>query len=70
MRIGEILMEMGCLTELQLETALQKQRDADTRGESHVAVGKILVESGVIAVEELLLALAEQRKMRQKEQAS
>lgn len=70
MRIGEVLMEMGCLTESQLETALQKQRQVDTHGGSHVALGKILVESGTIAVEDLLLALAEQRKGQQKKQAN
>jgi hypothetical protein len=60
MKIGEILMEMGCLTEKQLRNALQKQEEVDMRGERHVPIGKILVESGFITLEDLLLALAQQ----------
>jgi hypothetical protein len=60
-RVGEILIEMGCLTRLQLERALRKQKEADMRGDSHVPVGRILAESGIITTEELQAALAEQR---------
>lgn len=60
-RVGEILIEMGCLTTLQLERALSKQREADMRGDSHIPVGKILAESGVITSEQLQAALTEQQ---------
>lgn len=67
MRIGEILIEMGWLMPSQLEKALEKQKQADMRGEPHVPLGKVLVESGAIGVEVLLLALAEQRSQRRKQ---
>jgi hypothetical protein len=60
-RVGEILIEMGCLTRLQLERALRKQKEADMRGDSHIPVGRILAESGIITAEQLQTALAEQR---------
>lgn len=61
-KVGEILMEMGCLTKSQLDKALQKQKEADMRGESHIPVGRILVQSGAITEEHLRTALAEQLK--------
>jgi hypothetical protein len=61
-RVGEVLMQMGYLTRLQLERALRKQKEADMRGDSHIPVGKILVESGIVTAEQLQIALAEQRK--------
>jgi len=60
-RVGEILIELGFLTKEQLEGALQKQKEADMRGESHVPVGSILAASGVISREQLQVALTEQR---------
>lgn len=60
-RVGEILIEMGYLTRLQLERALRKQKEADVRGDSHIPVGRILAESGIITAEQLQTALAEQR---------
>jgi hypothetical protein len=61
-RVGEILIEMGFLTQEQLEMALQKQREADMRGDSHIPVGSILAASGIIARHHLQMALAEQRR--------
>jgi CRP-like cAMP-binding protein len=61
LKIGEILMEMGCLTKLQLERSLLKQKEADILGRGHKLLGEVMVESGVITEEELLNALSEQR---------
>jgi hypothetical protein len=61
-RVGEILIEMGYLTELQLGRALKEQKEADMRGDSHLPVGKILAQKGVITQEQLEIALSEQRK--------
>lgn len=56
-KIGEILMEMGYVTELQLEICLQRQREIEGR-----LLGEIMVESGIITSEQLLRGLAEQLK--------
>jgi mevalonate kinase len=65
MRIGEILMEMGYLTKLQLERTLRKQ---EAEALSHMLnskqkrLGEILVDSGIITVEQLQTGLAEQKR--------
>jgi hypothetical protein len=56
-KIGEILMEMGYVTKLQLEICLQRQREIEGR-----LLGEIMVESGIITSEQLLRGLAEQLK--------
>ena len=68
-RIGEILMEMGCLTKLQLVRYLQKQReemDSYRREHRQKRLGEILLEAGIITEEELYEALAEQQRRRQR----
>lgn len=57
-RIGEILIDMGYATRMQLEVCLIKQQQ--TKGK---LLGEIMVESGVITTDQLLQALAEQLKM-------
>lgn len=63
-KIGEILMEMGCLTRLQLERSLEKQKEAEMLTHMlehrHKRLGEILVETGIITEEQLNRALAEQ----------
>ena len=64
-KIGEILMEMGFLTKLQLDRSLKKQKEAEML--THMLerkqrrLGKILVESGIVTEEQLHNALAEQQ---------
>lgn len=57
--IGEILNEMEVVTEAEVQTALQKQQDGDTR-----LVGEILVEMESCQPEDVARALAEQYDMR------
>ena len=59
-KIGEILIEMGCLTRPQLSEALQKQKEASALGHKHMYLGRILVESGIITPEELDRGVATQ----------
>ena len=65
LKIGEILMEMGFLTRLQLEVSLKKQKAErvsymlDARRKR---LGEVLVETGTITEEQLQDALAEQRR--------
>lgn len=59
-QIGEILVEMGYLTKLQLERRLQKQKEAELLGERRKRLGQIVVETGLITSEQLHIALAEQ----------
>jgi hypothetical protein len=57
-RIGEILIEMGCLTFLQLHRALQRQKETMLE---HKRLGQIMVEEGLITLEERSLALERQQ---------
>ena len=64
-KIGEILMEMGYLTKLQLNTSLRKQKEAEMLvymlEHKHKRLGEIMVESGIITKEQLHSALEEQQ---------
>jgi PAS domain S-box-containing protein len=57
-KIGEILVEMGYLRQLQLKEALQRQSELRELGEKHERLGQILVESGLITGEQVRRALA------------
>lgn len=63
-QIGEILMEMGCLTRLQLDRTLREQKEATMVSQmldrKHKRLGAIMVDSGIITEEQLHKALAEQ----------
>jgi mevalonate kinase len=63
-KIGEILIEMGYLTELQLERFLKKQKESEMLSQMidrrHKLLGEIILESGIITQEELRRALSEQ----------
>ena len=61
LKLGEILLEKGLVTDSQLERALQKQRELHMLENSHKLLGEIMVESGVITEEQMRGALAEQR---------
>jgi CRP-like cAMP-binding protein len=70
LRIGEILMEMGCLTRLQLVRYLQKQKEEMenyTREHRQKRLGEVLLESGIITEEDLHKALAEQQRRKRQE---
>ena len=53
-RMGKLLLEAGCITELQLQAALQVQQDTKAR------LGTILVEQGAISGETLVTFLGQQ----------
>lgn len=55
--LGEILVDMGCITSGKLQEALKKQRETNDR------LGDILVEGGYVQPEELTRALADQYDM-------
>ena len=61
LKIGEILVEMDCLTKIHLERALQKQKEIHILEHRHKLLGEILIEAGIITQEQLRDALAEQR---------
>ena len=54
--IGEILVEMGCATETQVQEALELQMNGDER-----KIGQILIETEVVKDEDMACALAEQQ---------
>lgn len=56
-KLGEILLEMGGVTEAQLDAAVSLQSKSNKR------VGKILVENGSISENDLLKALSQQLKI-------
>ena len=56
--LGEILIDMGCVTPAQIESALERQLN----GES-VRLGELLVSHGDCTVEDITAALAEQFNM-------
>ena len=57
MKLGEILLEMGAVTEAQLEAAMSLQSKSNKR------MGKILVENGSISDSDLLAALSRQLRI-------
>ena len=61
LKIGEILMEMGCLAKPPLERSLRKQKETHLLEYRHKLLGEIMVESSLITQEQLSDALAEQR---------
>ncbi|MDP7420664.1 MAG: RNA chaperone Hfq [bacterium] len=53
-RIGDIFLEMGIITDLQLRTGLERQAVVQKR------IGEILVENGLITEDDVAYALAKQ----------
>jgi response regulator RpfG family c-di-GMP phosphodiesterase len=64
-RIGEVLVDMGCLTSSQLQRTVQKQRESDIL--RHKRLGDIMIQQGLITMEERDDALAEQYRRRDSE---
>ena len=65
LKIGEILMEMSCLTRLQLVRYLKKQKEEmDSYRYEHrqKRLGEILLEASIVTEEELHSALSEQQR--------
>jgi CRP-like cAMP-binding protein len=61
MKIGQILIEMDCLTKIQLERSLQRQKEMREFQGRDKLVGEIMMDSGIITKEQLRNALAEQQ---------
>jgi hypothetical protein len=64
-KIGEILIEMGFLTQLQLEKSLKKQETeifGQMLNSNRRRLGDIMVESGIISEEQLQAGLEEQQR--------
>jgi len=61
LKIGEILMEMGYLTQSQLDRCLQKQKEIHIFDYKHKLFGEIVFELGFITEEQLHQALVEQK---------
>lgn len=62
LKIGEILTEMGYITNQHLQDSLKRQKQASTLRNKHRTLGDIMVESGVITPEQLHAGLSEQLK--------
>jgi CRP-like cAMP-binding protein len=65
LKIGEILVEMGYVTRIQLARSLQMQEEIRKLESGQKLLGEIMVESSIITEEQLRGALAEQQ-MRQR----
>lgn len=53
--LGEILMDMGCVTQENIDRALEAQMNGNTK-----KIGEIFIEEGVCRAEDITVALAEQ----------
>jgi len=58
-RLGDLLVTEGIITQEQLQNALQKQKDSNFSQK----LGEILIESGVISHKEMALLLSQQLKI-------
>lgn len=54
-KLGEILIEHGCLTQTQLDHALAQQQKTPGK-----LIGEILIEAGFVSEEDIVVALATQ----------
>jgi hypothetical protein len=61
--IGEILVDQGLISSMQLEEALLKQRNITKRWELAKMLGQLLIEMGYINSRGLLMALSKQFNM-------
>ena len=53
-RLGDLLVETGCITEEQLQRALAKQKERNKK------LGEILVDEGFITEDDIAVALSNQ----------
>ena len=63
--LGEILISLGVLTEVQLNLALKKQEEMDAQGKEHTPIGQILLEHGFISPNDLIEAIKIQTKQKE-----
>ncbi len=63
--LGEILISLGVLTEVQLNQALKEQEELDTQGKEHKPIGQILLEHGFISPNDLIEAIKIQTKQKE-----
>ena len=63
--LGEILINLGVLTEEQLQIALKEQELLDSKGKEHKPVGQLLLEHGFISPNDLIEAIKVQTKKRE-----
>ena len=61
-RFGKIAVDMGFVTEKQLNKALAEQVDEDLSNKPHSSLGKILLENGWISDEQIDIVLKERFK--------
>ena len=76
MRLGEILVQCGAVTEAELQGVLAEQRqlrpdsDSQTSGEAEKKIGEILVEHNVVKQDVVDAALAKQEKVMEQAKAA
>ena len=63
--LGEILINLGVLTEEQLNLALKEQEELDSQGRDHKPIGQILLEHGFITPNDLIEAIKIQTKQKE-----
>lgn len=63
--LGEILINLGVLTEEQLNLALKEQETMDAQGKEHKPIGQILLEHGFITPNDLIEAIKIQTKQKE-----
>lgn len=63
--LGEILINLGVLTEDQLKLALKEQEELDSQGKDHKPIGQILLEHGFITPNDLIEAIKIQTKQKE-----
>lgn len=63
--LGEILINLGVLTEDQLNLALKEQEELDSQGRDHKPIGQILLEHGFITPNDLIEAIKIQTKQKE-----
>ena len=51
---GQIAIEKGYITEEQVDTALQVQKEMDSRGERHKLIGVIMLDLGMLTSEQIV----------------
>ena len=63
--LGEILISLGVLTEVQLNSALKEQETLNAQGKEHKPIGQILLEHGFISPNDLIEAIKIQTKQKE-----
>ena len=61
MRLGQILVRLGLLTDVQVQKTLEKQRELEAKGEKK-KIGELMIDMGLISDEDFLRAYDEQQR--------